>query len=63
MAYKSEAQKAKFAELVKSGKMKSEIKESLDLESKGMKLPDRISPVKKVKSIAEMRTKAKALKK
>ena len=45
MAFKSEAQRAKFAELVKTGKMKQETFDKWQSETpKDAKLPERIHP-------------------
>lgn len=46
MPYKSEAQRRKFHELAKQGKMDPKTVREFDEASKGMKLPDRIKPKK-----------------
>lgn len=46
MAYKSDAQRKKFHELLKQGKIKPEIVAEYDEASKELKLPKRIKPKK-----------------
>jgi hypothetical protein len=58
MPYKSEAQRKKFHALAQEGKMSKKTVDEFDKASKGMKLPERITP-KKIKSIADIRAKAK----
>lgn len=45
--YKSEAQRRKFHELAKAGKLSSKIVAEFDAASKGKKLPDRVKAKKK----------------
>jgi len=47
MPYKSEAQRRKFQQLHKEGKISKEILEQYDKESHGIKLPERVKPKKK----------------
>lgn len=48
MPYKSEAQRRKFQQLVKEGKIKQEVADQWEAETpKDIKLPERIRPKKK----------------
>lgn len=58
MPYRSEAQRKKFHALAKEGKISQKTVDEFDSSSKGLKLPDRLAP-KKIKSIADIREKAK----
>ncbi len=44
MAFKSKAQRAKFAELVKQGKMKQAIFDEWNEDTDNKKLPERVGP-------------------
>jgi hypothetical protein len=44
MPYKSAAQRGKFHELLKEGKIKKSTVDEFDSASKGMKLPQRVRP-------------------
>jgi hypothetical protein len=46
MPYKSEAQRAKFHELLKQGKITKATVDEYDKASKGKKLPKRVKPKK-----------------
>lgn len=54
--YKSEAQRKKFHQLEKEGKMKPETVAEFDSASKGLKLPVRMGPKKlgKLKSLKQL---------
>lgn len=58
MPYKSKAQQAKFHELAKEGKISSKTVKEFDSASKGMKLPERVTP-KKMKTLDDVRAVAK----
>jgi len=45
--YKSEAQRKKFHQLLKEGKIKESVVKEFDAASKGKKLPDRVKKKKK----------------
>jgi hypothetical protein len=49
MPFKSAAQRRKFAELLVEGKISSETYEEWNRETGGKKLPERVTPVKRVK--------------
>lgn len=59
MGFKSEAQKAKFAELVKQGKMKQSTFDEYQKSTGDEKLPNRVTPDKRPKTINELRSIAK----
>lgn len=44
MPYKSEAQRRKFHELLKQGKIDPKVVKEFDHHSKGLKLPERVKP-------------------
>lgn len=46
MPYKSAAQRGKFHELEKEGKLSPKVVNEFDKASKGMKLPERVKPKK-----------------
>lgn len=58
MPYKSKAQQGKFHELLKEGKISPKVVKEFDQASKGMKLPERLTP-KKPKSTNDLRNIAK----
>lgn len=71
MPYKSDAQRRKFHALAKEGKISQDTVSEYDKASKGMKLPERIGPMKKmpsmpkmpkIKSLDQLRTLAKKMK-
>lgn len=45
--YKSEAQRKKFHQLLKEGKIKESVVKEFDAATKGKKIPERIKPTKK----------------
>jgi hypothetical protein len=55
MAFKSEAQRAKFAELVKSGKMSQETFDTWQAETGDKKLPARVKSTKTATPIRRVR--------
>ncbi len=52
MAFKSEAQRRKFHEMHKQGKISKEVLTAFEAETKE-KLPERVTPVKKAKKNAK----------
>jgi hypothetical protein len=54
MPYKSEAQRKKFEELAKDGKISPDKKAEWDAASHGLKLPERVAP-KKQKTISTLK--------
>lgn len=44
MPYKSEAQRRKFQEMQKEGKISKEVVDAFETESKGIALPERVKP-------------------
>jgi hypothetical protein len=72
MPFKSAAQRRKFAELLVEGKISPETYEEWNRETGGKKLPERVTPAKKVKrvkpagkkrSLAKRKTVARAKRK
>ena len=58
MPYKSDAQRKKFHQLAKEGKISQATVDEFDKASAGKKLPDRVKPKKETKrpsTIAELR--------
>lgn len=49
MPYKSQAQRRKFHALLEQGKISPRVVKEFDVASKGMKLPERVKPKKKVR--------------
>lgn len=63
MPFKSKAQIAKFGEMVKQGKMKqSEFDKWMGETKDPHKLPDRVPSNKPVKSLRELKARAKTIK-
>lgn len=68
MPYKSTLQKAKFHAMEAEGKMAPEVVDEFDQASKGMKLPQKIAPKKKMPakpkytSLDQLRELAKKMK-
>lgn len=63
MPFKSEAQRKKMNELASQGKIKQSVVDEFNTASKGMKLPERITPkkIRPVKSLDELKSRAKKL--
>lgn len=57
--YSSDAQRRKFHALLKEGKISKRTVSEYDKASKGMKLPERVTPKKKFTSIDQVREYAK----
>lgn len=63
MPFKSEAQRKKMNMLAAQGKIKQSVVDEFNSASKGMKLPERITPkkIKPIKSLDELKARAKKL--
>lgn len=58
MPYKSDAQRRKFHQLLKEGKISKKTVDEYDKASKGMDLPSRVRPTK-IRSLADLKAVAK----
>lgn len=60
MPYKSDAQRKKFHAMLERGEISKKTVQEFDKASKGMKLPERVTPKKKMNSIEQVRSYAKS---